>query len=66
MANALKSKWHDTLCSYKILFLDVLFPIDVKRVIVIDADQVGCAAILFTGWLFVLKIACALRWLART
>jgi hypothetical protein len=27
------------LCRYKILFLDVLFPLDVKRVIFVDADQ---------------------------
>lgn len=26
-------------CRYKILFLDVLFPLDVKKVIYVDADQ---------------------------
>lgn len=26
--------------SYKILFLDVLFPLDVKKIIFVDADQV--------------------------
>jgi len=28
------------LCRYKILFLDVLFPIDIHRIIYVDADQV--------------------------
>jgi UDP-glucose:glycoprotein glucosyltransferase len=28
---------------YKILFLDVLFPLDVKRIIYVDADQVGAS-----------------------
>ena len=27
---------------YKILFLDVLFPLSVKKIIFVDADQVGC------------------------
>lgn len=27
--------------AYKILFLDVLFPLDVDRVIFVDSDQVG-------------------------
>lgn len=26
---------------YKILFLDVLFPLNVKKIIFVDADQVG-------------------------
>ena len=29
-------------CSYKILFLDVLFPLYVKKIIFVDADQVIC------------------------
>jgi UDP-glucose:glycoprotein glucosyltransferase len=29
-----------TLYSYKILFLDVLFPLDLDRVIFVDSDQV--------------------------
>jgi UDP-glucose:glycoprotein glucosyltransferase len=28
------------LLSYKILFLDVLFPLDVRKIIFVDADQV--------------------------
>lgn len=28
-------------CRYKILFLDVLFPLDVKKFIFVDADQVN-------------------------
>ena len=28
-------------CRYKILFLDVLFPLGVKKIIFVDADQVG-------------------------
>lgn len=28
------------LCRYKILFLDVLFPLNVKKIIFVDADQV--------------------------
>ena len=28
-------------CRYKILFLDVLFPLDVKKIIFVDADQVN-------------------------
>lgn len=27
--------------AYKILFLDVLFPLDLNKVIFVDADQVG-------------------------
>lgn len=27
--------------SYKILFLDVLFPLDLKKVVYVDADQVN-------------------------
>lgn len=27
-------------CSYKILFLDVLFPLNVKKIIYVDADQI--------------------------
>ena len=33
-------KKHRTIWAYKILFLDVLFPQDLKRIIFIDADQV--------------------------
>jgi hypothetical protein len=33
--------------AYKILFLDVLFPLDVDRVIFVDSDQVGGRG----GWL---------------
>lgn len=29
-----------TIWGYKILFLDVLFPLDVKKIIFVDADQV--------------------------
>ena len=29
-----------SLFRYKILFLDVLFPLDVKKIIFVDADQV--------------------------
>jgi hypothetical protein len=29
---------------YKILFLDVLFPLDVKKIIFVDADQVSAIA----------------------
>ncbi len=29
-----------TLRRYKILFLDVLFPLDVQKIIFVDADQV--------------------------
>ena len=28
-------------CRYKILFLDVLFPLSVDKIIFVDADQVG-------------------------
>jgi UDP-glucose:glycoprotein glucosyltransferase len=31
---------HTSRLSYKILFLDVLFPLEVKRIIFVDADQV--------------------------
>lgn len=31
-----------TIWGYKILFLDVLFPLDVKKFIFVDADQVIC------------------------
>ena len=31
---------------YKILFLDVLFPLDVKKIIYVDADQVVRADLL--------------------
>lgn len=30
--------------SYKILFLDVLFPLDLEKVIFVDADQVSTSA----------------------
>lgn len=30
-----------TIWGYKILFLDVLFPLDVKKIIFVDADAVG-------------------------
>ena len=30
-----------SLSRYKILFLDVLFPLNVKKIIFVDADQVG-------------------------
>lgn len=30
---------------YKILFLDVLFPLSVKKIIFVDADQVGLNSI---------------------
>lgn len=30
-----------TIWGYKILFLDVLFPLNVKKIIFVDADQVG-------------------------
>lgn len=29
--------------AYKILFLDVLFPLDLDKVIFVDADQVRCS-----------------------
>ena len=31
---------HFNICRYKILFLDVLFPLSVKKIIFVDADQV--------------------------
>jgi len=31
-----------TIWGYKILFLDVLFPLNVKKIIFVDADQVDC------------------------
>lgn len=31
-----------TIWGYKILFLDVLFPLSLDKVIFVDADQVGC------------------------
>lgn len=31
-----------TIWGYKILFLDVLFPLDVKKIIFVDADAVSC------------------------
>ena len=32
---------------YKILFLDVLFPLDVKKIIFVDADQVNAFCFFF-------------------
>jgi UDP-glucose:glycoprotein glucosyltransferase len=37
--NAQKEKQR-TIWGYKILFLDVLFPLDLEKVIFVDADQV--------------------------
>ena len=37
--------------SYKILFLDVLFPLDVKKIIFVDADQVGANTTTFLNTL---------------
>lgn len=34
-----------TIWGYKILFLDVLFPLDVKKIIFVDADAVNLASI---------------------
>jgi hypothetical protein len=33
-------------CSYKILFLDVLFPLSLDKVIFVDADQVNSNGII--------------------
>lgn len=33
-----------TIWGYKILFLDVLFPLHVKKIIFVDADQVNSSA----------------------
>jgi UDP-glucose:glycoprotein glucosyltransferase len=35
-----QSEKQRTIWGYKILFLDVLFPLDVKKIIFVDADQV--------------------------
>ena len=31
-----------TIWAYKILFLDVIFPLTLDKVLFVDADQVGC------------------------
>lgn len=36
-----QSEKQRTIWGYKILFLDVLFPLDLHKVIFVDADQVG-------------------------
>lgn len=49
---------------YKILFLDVLFPLDVKKIIFVDADQVRSYIVVTKH----VKVRCILftRWCGQT
>lgn len=38
-----------TIWGYKILFLDVLFPLNVKKIIFVDADQVNFIRLLISN-----------------
>lgn len=35
----IQNKFHRTVWAYKVLFLDILFPVDLQRILYVDADQ---------------------------